>query len=283
MLPTVDFFGTQITRLTLGDNPAHGNSYIPSLISRDELEKYYTQDNTVKMLFSAVEAGCNTIVALASPHMLGALRQFKAQGGKLHIIFQTYPPSIDNFAENINEMMELYPIAIYHQGSTGEHLIESNEVDTYLKNIETIKKTGLPAGMAFHVPEHVLRAESEGWGADFYVICPYNARRNRTNHQSSFISGSEVKPDFISYIDDRLVMFPIIRQINKPVVVIKPLAGGQVFHGKPKDEYAAIIEHYFAECFANIKPSDVLCVGVFQRDIDHIKQNADITARILGS
>ena len=28
MIPSVDFFGTQVTRLILGDNPFNGHSYI---------------------------------------------------------------------------------------------------------------------------------------------------------------------------------------------------------------------------------------------------------------
>jgi hypothetical protein len=281
MIPVTDFFGTQVTRLTLGDNPAQGNTYIPDLVSREEMCGYYTDENIVKMLFSAQEAGYNTIVALASPQMLKALRAFRAENGRLHIIFQTYPPSINNFAANIDEMAEFEPIAIYHQGSTGENLIENGDIGTYLKNVETIRKTGLPTGMAFHDPANVLRAEQENWGADFYVLCPYNARRNRKGHQSSFITG-ESKAELIFHPEDRFVMFPIVRRIQKPVVIIKALAGGQIYTGRPKEEYPAITEKYLAETFENIKASDVICVGVFQRDTDQIKQNAEITAKILG-
>ncbi|MCL2098859.1 MAG: hypothetical protein FWH24_00290 [Oscillospiraceae bacterium] len=280
MLPTTNFFGTQITRLILGDNPAHGNTYIPDLITREEMTGYFTPDNIVKMLFSSQDAGYNTVLALASPLMLDALRRFKAEGGKLHIIFQTYPPSIDNFAQNIDEMAEFDPIAIYHQGSTGETLIENEEIDVYLKNIGTIKKTGLPTGIALHVPENVQRAEKENWGADFYVLCPYNIRRNRKGHVSSFITG-ESKAWVVFHPDDRLVMFPIVRQLNKPVIIIKAFAGGQIYMGRKKEEYPAITEQYLAETYENIKPSDVVCVGVFQRDTDQIRQNAEITARIL--
>ena len=280
MLPTTNFFGTEITRLILGDNPAHGNTYIPDLITREEMTEYFTPDNIVKMLFSSQDAGYNTVLALASPLMLDALCKFKADCGKLHIIFQTYPPSIDNFAQNIDEMAGFEPIAIYHQGSTGETLIDNEEIDTYLKNIETIRKTGFPTGIALHVPENVHRAEKENWNADFYVLCPYNIRRNRKGHISSFITG-ESKAWVVFHPDDRLVMFPVVQQLNKPVIIIKALAGGQIYMGKPKEEYPAITEQYLAETYANIKPSDVVCLGVFQRDQNQVRQNAEIVAKIL--
>ena len=280
MLPTVDFFGTQITRLILGDNPAHANSYIPDIYPNEVMREYYTHENVVKMLFSAQDAGVNTILALASPEMLAALRRFKSDGGKLHIIFQTYPPSINNFAENVAEMMDFEPVAIYHQGSTGEKLIADGEFEKYFKNIETIRKTGVYTGLAFHSTESVLRAEKENWDADFYVICPYNPWRNLRGRQSSFITG-ESKAGLFFHPEDRFDMFPIVRQTKKPVIIIKALAGGQIYMGRKKEEYPAITEQYLAEVYANIKPSDVVCVGVFQRDEDHIRQNADIVRRIL--
>jgi len=280
MLPTVDFFGNKVTRMILGDNPAHANTYIHDIISQKDMADYYTQENIVKMLSRAKECGYNTVLALASPIMLAALRQFNTKESRLHVIFQTYPPCIDRFSDNIDEMMEFNPIAIYHQGTTAESLIENGDIETFLSNVDYIRKTGLPTGMAFHDPDNVLMAEKENWGADFYVLCPYNIRRNRKGHQSSFITGAS-KTDLVFHPDDRLTMFPIIRDIQKPVIVIKALAGGQIFIGKPKEEYPAIAEKYLAETYANIKPQDVVCVGVFQRDDDHIKQNADIVSRIL--
>ena len=281
MLPTANFFGHRITRMIVGDNPTHGNTYIHDLISREEMSDYYTEGNIVKMLKRAKETGYNTGLILASPIMFSALRRFNAEEGGLKYIFQTYPPMIDRFAENIEEIMEFDPIAIYHQGSTGENLIERGEIETYLANIATIRKTGLPTGVALHDPGNVLRAEREKWNVDFYVLCPYNTRRNRKGHQSSFITG-ESKSDLVFHPEDRFTMFPIIRDIQKPVAVIKALAGGQVFIGKPKEEYPAIAEQYLAETFENIKPDDVVCIGVFQRDVDQLKQNADIVSRVLA-
>jgi hypothetical protein len=280
MLPTVNFFGTEVTRLILGDNPVHGHTYIHDIFTSEEMTSFYTGEKIIEMLTAAETAGYNTILALASPVMLNALREFRARGGKLHIIFQTYPPCIDRFAENVDEMMEFNPLAIYHQGSTGETLLENGDVETYLANVETIRKTGLPAGMAFHDPENVLRAESEKWGADFYTLCPYNSRCNRKGHQSSFITG-ESKSDLVFHPDDRFTMFEIIREIHKPVVVIKALAGGQILIGKTEAEYPAVIEKYLAEAFGNIKNTDLICVGVFQRDGNQIAQNAEIARGIL--
>ena len=41
MLPQVDFFGYQVTRLLLGDNPFNGHSYIPEVHGGDEMMLSY--------------------------------------------------------------------------------------------------------------------------------------------------------------------------------------------------------------------------------------------------
>jgi len=281
MLPVTDFFGHEITRLIVGDNPVHGNTYIHDLISWDDMTEYYTHENKVKMLIRAKETGYNTVLALASPEMLEALREFNKNYGGLHIIFQTFPPDIVDFPAGIDKLMELNPIAIYHQGTTGESYIENGEVDIYLKNVEYIRSKGIPAGMAFHDPENLKLAEREKWGADFYVLCPYNTRKNRKGEQSSFITGKS-KSDLVFHPDDRFIMYTLIKNIKQPVIIIKALAGGQIFIGKPKESYPQVVREYLTEAYNLIKPNDVICVGVFQRDIDQLKQNADIVTGIFN-
>ena len=43
MLPTTDFFGTQVTKVIIGDNPMTGHSYIQDRITGEEMASYYTQ------------------------------------------------------------------------------------------------------------------------------------------------------------------------------------------------------------------------------------------------
>ena len=43
MIPQVDFFGTQVTRLIVGDNPFSGHSYIPDIANGNEMMDYYTR------------------------------------------------------------------------------------------------------------------------------------------------------------------------------------------------------------------------------------------------
>jgi hypothetical protein len=242
------------------------------------MEQYYSIETTVKMFFHAAEMGFNTILPLACPKSLEAIRVFKKNGGKLNIIFQPYPAV--PLEENLKEMMTFDPIGIYHQGTTTDYLMETGQEKILRSNIELIRKTGVPVGLCSHVPETILKAEEDGWGIDFYMACLYNARRNRRGEQSGFITG-KTKSDLKFYPEDRFIMFEVIQKIQKPVIAYKILAGGQILVEKKPEERETIVASYIREAYENIKDGDIACVGVFQRDLDQLKANAAVVSKVL--
>ena len=270
---TTDFFGTQITRMIVGDNPVTGHSYIQDITSGEEMKNYYTPEKIAELYLRCEELGFDTILPLAAPDILTALKKYRSMGGKLNIIFQPYNPT--PLDKNIDEMMELSPIATYHQGTTADMLIENEEIDTLHKNMELLKKTGLPIGLATHVPEYALQSEKENWGADFYMTCLYNMRRGRRGEPSGFITG-KTKIDIEFYPEDRFEMFKAIQQIEKPCIAYKIVAGGNIFREQPQEKYEEILEKYVREVYENIKPGDMTCIGVFQRDFDQLAMNARV-------
>jgi hypothetical protein len=278
MISKVDFFGTPVTRLALGDNPFNGHSYIHEIHSGDEMMDYYSAENCVRTLFEAQEQGINTYIALADPFVLRVIRQYRIQGGSMKIIFQSYP-AID-LNVNLQMMMKCDPIAIYHQGGTADYMVESGQIDQLRDRINLIRDAGIPAGLGTHEPGTVLQAESEDWGADFYMTCLYNARKTQRGQQSGFITGKH--KELVFYPDDRFLMFDVIRQVKKPCIAFKIFAGGQLFYGKTQDQIPAIIEAAFRETFENIKPIDLACIGVFQKCKDELRENTDIVKKILA-
>jgi len=235
MIKTVDFFGAQVTRMTIGDNPFHGHSYIQDVHSDDEMLDYYTADKCLRAMFEAEENGINTYVALASPFTLRIIHQYRNEGGKMHIIFQSYP-AID-LEININQMMRYNPLAIYHQGGTFDLLCEEGKTDLIHKRLALLRSTGVASGLGTHVPETVLQAEKENWDVDFYMVCLYNARKTQRGKQSGFITG-ETK-QLVFYPDDRFLMFEAIKKVSKPCIAFKIFAGGQIFLNKSEAEITA--------------------------------------------
>ena len=277
MLLTTDFYGTRVTRLILGDNPFCGHSYIPDEHDGNEMMDYYTADNVIQALFEAEENGINTYLALADPFILRVLRQYRNEGGKLKVIFQSYPPV--DLEVNVSQMMACDPVAIYHQGGTLDYLCEEEKTDEINKRLDIIRASGVKTGMGTHVPETLLRAERENWGADFYITCLYNARRTQRGQQSGFITG---KPkQLVFYPGDPPFMYEALRSIKKTCIAIKIFAGGQIFSGKKPDEIPAITESVFTDVYRHIKPCDIACMGVFQKYTNQIRPNTEIAARVL--
>ena len=278
MLPTVEFLGTQVSRLILGDNPFIGNSYVPDTYPRREVYDYYTADNVMKAFFTAEENGINTYMALADSFHMRMYRQYKSEGGKMKIMFQTHP-AVDLQA-NIYSMMECEPVAIYHQGSTLEEFLDEGKKDFLLSRLELIRSAGVYTGLGTHVPEIIQQAERENWGMDFYMSCLYNYRNLRKGQKSSFFT--KLPKYVVFHAEDPPKMYKVIQEVNKPCIAFKIFAGGQVFNDKTPEEVPGVLESVYADVFSNIKPNDVACIGVYQKFKDQIKENAEIAKKVLG-
>jgi hypothetical protein len=277
MIPTVDFFGTPVSRLFLGDNPVNGHSYIPDLCSGEAMMNYCTAQRVVEALFKAEALGYTTCLPLATDFMFRVIRQYRNEGGKINWIFQPYPCiAVD---VNVRQMQACDPIAVYHQGTTTDGLCEAGQTDVLRDNIKKLKALGKPVGLGTHVPETILRSEDEDWGVDFYMACLHNTRK-RGAEASSFITGKIKHLKF--FMEDREEMLKVIRQVQKPCIAFKVLAGGQMFYGKTAGEIPAVVEAAFRETFAGIKPTDLATVGFFQRDKDQLQENAEIARRVLA-
>ena len=279
MLPTADFLNNKITKLILGDNPFIGNSYVPDTYPRKEMYDYYTAGKVLEAFFMAEECGINTYMCLANPFLIRVFQQYRKEGGRMNIMFQTYPPM--DLKASISQMMECEPIAIYHQGSTLELFLEEGKKDELLERLALIKSAGVYTGLATHVPEIVLQAERENWGLDFYMTCVYNYRNQRKGQPSSFFNSNAAPKYIVFYPEDPPKMYKVIREIKKPCIAFKIFAGGQVFNNKKEEEIPGVLENVYTEVFSSIKPNDIVCVGVYQKFKNQLNENALAAANAL--
>lgn len=270
---TVNFFGHQISKLIIGDNPITGHSYIEDKITGREMKSWYTAERIKETLREIERCGYNTMLPLADPYIIRILQEYQMEGGKLQFIFQPYMPM--NQEVSMRQMMEVNTIGIYHQGTTTDYLYEQGHCDEIRRQMEQYRKMGVPVGLGTHMPEVIERSEDENWGADFYVACLQNARRDRHGEPSGFITG-KTKAQLIFYPEDRPVMLNLLKQIKKPVIAYKIFAGGQIFLNKTEEEKPAIIKGVYEEVFSALKPDDVAAIGVFQRDSNQVRENAEL-------
>jgi len=106
------------------------------------------------------------------------------------------------------------------------------------------------------------------------MCCVYNI--SKVDRVSSEITGVANTGERYE-AEDPPLMYEFIRSTEKPCLAFKILAASRRC-GTPES-----VREAFAEAFANIKPSDAVVVGMFQRDSDQIAENAEIVKEILQS
>jgi hypothetical protein len=70
---------------------------------------------------------------------------------------------------------------------------------------------------------------------------------------------------------DRQAMCKVIRAVDKPCIAFKILGAGR------RCETQADVRDAFGWTFANIKPTDAVCVGFFPKHSDQVAQNVSYT------
>ena len=273
MISTVNFFGKTVSKLIIGDNPFNGHSYIEDKIPGSVMKSYCTAERIKEALFEMEEMGFNTMLPLADPYIIRVLTEYRADGGKMQFIFQPYMPMDQDVS--MKQMLSLDPIGIYHQGTTTDYLYETNQCDKILAMIEKYHSMGIPVGLGTHRPDVIEKSEAEGWNVDFYCACMQNARKNREGEQSGFITG-KTKAHLIFYPEDRGVMLSTLKKVTKPVIAYKIFAGGQMFLNKTESEIRTAIKGAYDEVFTALKPNDLAAIGIFQRDKDQIREDAEL-------
>ncbi|MCL2432927.1 MAG: hypothetical protein FWD16_00200 [Clostridia bacterium] len=270
-MKTVDFLGHKTGRLIVGGNPFMGFSYIEAQISRDEMLDYYTTEKIIRDLKYAETLGYTAFVATTDDFTTRYIRQYRNQGGKLKWIAQTNVPLL--MKVNVNNAIEGGAIAIFHQGTHGDEFFETGRVDEIKQNMDEMRRANIPVGLATHVPAFVPIAEKE-LNPDFYMACLHNLRRGQEGRVSSSVSGKK-NEEHGFFREDRQAMLETIRWLDKPCIAYKILGGGN-YAFTPEG-----LRECFTETYSGIKPNDVAAVGIFQRDRDQLKENAELLAQIL--
>lgn len=264
-MPLSDFFGHKISRLIMGGNPFSGNSHV-SRKADDEMEDYYTGENIKKAIVRAMECNINTIQVRTDKHILRLLRELRLEDRMPMWVAQTAPELL-SFEGNIRQIMAYDPIAVYHHGSSLDTYFKDGNYGIIQDHLRIMRKTGKPVGLGTHMPQVIEYAEEHHWNVDFYMACVYNlSQTDRVSSASTGISNSD-EPFFDSDIE---IMYKTIRSVAKPCLAFKIL-GATRRCGSDES-----VKEAFREAFSNIKRSDAVVVGMFQKDRDQIKMNSDI-------
>ncbi len=268
-MPTVDFFGHSVSRLIMGSNPFNGGSHVgPELDA--EMDSYYTIENIKKALRYGQTCGINT-TQLSGNHMFWKIMRDMASEGDAPLWIANTAPYMSSFQGCLRQIMASRPIAIYHHGSEADQMVHNGRTEELRDRLKMMRDTGLPVGLGTHDPALVAYSRDHGWDVDFYMTAVYNIMKYNYRPSSSITGISNSGEAFEE--DDVPVMLDLVRQVDRPCLVFKILGASRVC---TTDER---IEERFHMVFETIKPTDCVVVGMFQRDRDQIRMNADLVRK----
>jgi len=270
MLPTTRIGGAEVTRLICGGNPFSGFSHQTE--EKDwEMRRYYTMPRLQEVLDACWANGINTVQSRGDRHQMRMILEHRERGGQLQWIAQT-ASELRSLEGNIHEISQYEPIAIYHHGTHTDNSWHGGKIEEVHDIVKMIKDRGLPAGVGSHIPEVIEYAEEHGWETDFYMCCFYNLARG---YKAALAEAQNTYAQDRFPAEDPPRMAAVMRRVPKSCIGFKILAAGR------KCESPRMVRETLAWAYANIKPNDMIDIGMFPKYSDQVAENAGYVNEIL--
>ena len=262
-MPTIKFGKLEISRLVVGVNTFLGFGHYNDILST-VMREWYTPARVLEVLQRCESFGVNAYNYVHMGRAQADWERYRGEGGKMQLVAQA----------TTNDPAELWnavkPVAAWVQGERTDDAYRAGKMDTIRDYCKKLRDLGVSmVGVGSHMPEVLAMVEDAGWDVDFYAGCVYN--RRRTAQELRKLLGGEIPemPSEVYLQDDPPRMYKIFQQTKKPCCAFKIMAAGRV--SSP--------EQAFKQAFQSIKPTDFVCVGMFPRIKDEVKENAYFTGR----
>jgi len=233
----------------------------------EAMRDFFTTAKIKETLHKCEECGINTMQMRGDMHIMRIVREYRQEGGKMKWIAQT-ASEFSSYEGNVRQIAAAGADAIYHHGTTTDSLFKAGKYEEIEERLAVIRGTGLPVGLATHMPEVIRFAEEHSWDVDFYMGSVYNL--SRAERVSSAITGvANAGEPFFE--EDIPLMYAALREAKKPCLAFKIL--GATRRCQSQDT----VRDAFAEAFREIKDTDGVIVGMYPRDIDQVELNCRYT------
>ena len=270
-VPTVSIGDYQVSRLIIGDNPIYGYSHFNQLLSQHQREAH-ASDQVVATLRRAEAVGVNTWQNTLTERSLSDLSRYRAEGGTIQWLCLSTGQWYDE-PHLIAEAARHNPIGMApHGGGIGDRCLRENKLDLLQDILKRIRDTGVLVGLSVHDPQLLQIAEDQDWDIDYYMTALYNLRGGREAFEQKF---GHAPLGEVYLREDRPKMCEQIQQTDKPCIAFKVLAAGRAIGSKEA------IRAEFAYALNNIKPTDALLIGMYQKFGDQIGENAALVSELI--
>ena len=262
MLPAMKIGDLEISRLIVGSNPFTGKSHLDAATDA-EMSAHFTEERAFSMLKRCEEVGITAVQSRGSMPVMGLLKRYRENGGKLLWLAQT-GKSYATFQEELDEMMKYAPSALCIHGELTDELYLNGKLDLLWDLLTRMRRKGLPVGICSHFPEALIYAEEHGLKPDYYMASVYNLfqpdRSRDLNPTGERFERSDVPK-----------MYEVIRSLSAPTIALKILGAGR------RCTTQEDVRDAFIEAFASIKDGDGVLVGMYDKHADQPRLDAEYT------
>ena len=268
-VPTVPFGEYNISRLIMGDNPIYGYSHFNQLLSEHQREAN-TSDQVMATLRRAEEVGINAWQNTLTERSAADLQRYRDEGGAIHYFCLSGGGNWYEDPSLIDEAARHGPIGMAPHGSgVAGRCLKENRLGHLRDILKRIRNTGALVGLSVHNPRLIDIAEEEDWDIDYYMTALYYLEGAQKEFERKF-GYPPLGEIYLREHRDR--MCRKINSTDRPCIVFKVLAAGRTINSKDR------IREEFAFALNNIKTSDVLLVGMYQKFNDQLGENAATVA-----
>jgi hypothetical protein len=267
-LPTVRWGKYEITRVLVGHNPLKGTSHFSRELDA-EMSEWFDDGHVHgrELLRRCEQQGINTC-QMGGTNMEELLQAHYAEGGSLQWIATFYSKPGEGKEELARILkMRPRPIGAQHFGATSDSLMREGKIDQALDTLKMLRGAGLLVGLCSHNHEVIDYAEQRGWDVDFYQCCFYHSTDGLSRKD-----GSEVFEE-----SARRSMVKTIQQVSKPCIAFKVLGANR------HCQTPAGVGRALRFALQNIKPTDVVLLGMWQKYKDQVAQNVGYVRKILAT
>jgi hypothetical protein len=265
-LPTGKLGNLNVTRLIIGCNQVSGYGHCRDLTYVHTLmREYQTDDRVLNTWQLCEEQGINTVLSDPFEKPVRIMKRYrKERGGKIQWLSEVHPKKsyydtrLADLRENLKEVLDNEPHALYIQGGICDSFVDRGLVDELGEAFELMKKTGLPSGLGAHSVETPRACMKAGIVPDFFM---------KTYHSDDYFSAipPEQRIEFLVDRDDprnhdnmwdikHEATRELMAQFHKPWIAFKVMAAGAI---PPEKAFR----------FAFQGGADFICAGMFDFQI----------------
>jgi len=276
--PTGKLGKLHVSRLFLGCNQVSGYSHSRDLHYVGRLMKeYQTEERVMDTWQLAEELGINMVLSDPFEKPVRIMKRYrKERGGKMQWLSEVHPRKpyyetrLADMKENIKQVLDNEPNALYIQGGVTDSFVHRGLLDELGESLDLMKKSGLPSGLGAHSIENPKTCVKAGIVPDFYM---------KTYHSDDYWSATprEKRQEFLvdqpdpANHDNIWDIHPettreFMATFQKPWIAFKVMAAGAI---QPEKAFR----------FAYEGGADFICAGIFDFQL---KEDVAIAKQILS-